>query len=81
METSAVHRGVARLMVRRHLSDLIRPDIGTEDQLTEMLVRCMAVQPDAPLKEVVRAFRMTVNQQMLRRDCRLPAATIRTIEE
>jgi hypothetical protein len=82
MERDAIQRGVARLMVQRHLSDLIRPDIGTADQITEMLTRCMAASPDnVPMKEITRSFRMAVNQMLLRRACRPPTLTIRTVEK
>ena len=55
-------RGVARLMVRRHLADLIRPGIGTEDQFVEMFTRCMRLMPDASMRDVAAALRATVER-------------------
>ena len=79
MENDAIERGVARLMVREHLSDLIRPEIGTEDQIIEMFMRAADAAPSARMIDVARAFRVTVNQFLLRRACQPPELRYRTL--
>jgi hypothetical protein len=56
---SDIMQGAARMMVRRHMSDLIGT-VATEDLLVKAFLRCAEHTPDMPMGTIAQAVRMTI---------------------